>query len=301
MEAADSQGDPRLHLQVKNTFLDVQTHEEMERRYPRMRSKSWDGSTSSSNSCSGTGDSDMGPEQYGYGAYAGYSGLGARQEPPQDAHPGHHWVVQENSSSASVSDSAGETAQSYRDFMWELERGQRDAGIPVPREAQQAPEVKATPQSEPDADDDFQPEYGQSVGSKGHGRGKCTPCTRVLVRPGCEYGARCMFCHLEHSSQTDTKKSRHRPCKAARQQYKQTIQKIAQEYKDKPEQKQKALGKIADASPYMRSLLKGMGEAEDGDEGDVQASQAETLVARDVALPTLPWCQRRFLVMQSVT
>lgn len=28
-----------------------------------------------------------------------------------------------NSSSASVSDSAGETAQSYRDFMWELERG----------------------------------------------------------------------------------------------------------------------------------------------------------------------------------
>ncbi|CAK9078839.1 C3H1-type domain-containing protein [Durusdinium trenchii] len=116
----------------------------------------------------------MGPEQYGYGAYAGYR--------------------------------------------------QRDAGIPVPREAQQAPEVKATPQSEPDADDDFQPEYGQSVGSKGHGRGKCTPCTRVLVRPGCEYGARCMFCHLEHSSQTDTKKSRHRPCKAARQQYKQTIQ-----------------------------------------------------------------------------
>lgn len=26
----------------------------------------------------------MGPEQYGYGAYAGYSGLGARQEPPQE-------------------------------------------------------------------------------------------------------------------------------------------------------------------------------------------------------------------------
>eukprot|EP00913_Durusdinium_trenchii_P035469 g33194.t1 len=115
-----------------------------------------------------------------------------------DAHPGHHWVVQENSSSASVSDSAGETAQSYRDFMWELERGQRDAGIPVPREAQQAPEVKATPQSEPDADDDFQPEYGQSVGSKGHGRGKCTPCTRVLVRPGCEYGCQPTYCAQHH-------------------------------------------------------------------------------------------------------
>ena len=47
-------------------------------------------------------------------------------------------------------------------------------------------------------EDDYQPRYGQSLGAKGHGRGKCTPCTRILIRPGCEFGARCMFCHLEH-------------------------------------------------------------------------------------------------------
>ena len=38
--------------------------------------------------------------------------------------------------------------------------------------------------AESEGDDDFQPDFGQSIGSKGHGRGKCTPCTRILVRPG---------------------------------------------------------------------------------------------------------------------
>ena len=46
--------------------------------------------------------------------------------------------------------------------------------------------------------------------AQGHGRGRCTPCTRILARPGllavlwvsescgpgCEYGTKCMFCHL---------------------------------------------------------------------------------------------------------
>lgn len=260
---ADSQGDSRLHLQVKNTFLDFQTNEEFQRRTSQTRSKSWDGSTSSSSVCSGTGDSEN--EHY-YGA-----NVQSRQEL-------HHWVVQTNSSnSASVSDSVGETAgQSFRDFVWELETGQTSPSHPV--------EVTA-PESE--GDDDFQPDFGQSIGSKGHGRGKCTPCTRILVRPGCEYGSRCMFCHLEHSSQMDNKKNRHRPCKAARQQYKQTIQKIYEEYKDKPEQKQKALGKIADASPYMRSLLKGL----DGKEEDEIEEPKKNKAAPVPEMPRVPGLQ----------
>ncbi|CAL1173589.1 unnamed protein product [Cladocopium goreaui] len=258
---ADSQGDSRLHLQVKNTFLDFQTDEEFQRRTSHTRSKSWDGSTSSSSVCSGTGDSEN--EHY-YGA-----NVQSRQEL-------HHWVVQTNSSnSASVSDSVDETAgQSFRDFVWELETGQTSP----PHPAEAAVEFES---------DDFQPEYGQSIGSKGHGRGKCTPCTRILVRPGCEYGSRCMFCHLEHSSQMDNKKNRHRPCKAARQQYKQTIQKIYEEYKDKPEQKQKALGKIADASPYMRSLLKGL----DGKEEDEIEEPKKIKAASAPEMPRVPGLQ----------
>jgi len=72
-----------------------------------------------------------------------------------------------------------------------------------------------------------------------------------------------MFCHLEHSEQMDSRKNRHRPCKAARQQHKQTIQKVYEEYKDSPEKKKKALEKIAGASPYMRSLLKSLGEKDE--------------------------------------
>ena len=102
MEAADSQGDSRLHFQVKNTFLDFQTVEDgpavksknlgitwdnrldrpmfyrsglycnrfdmvkvsstrptpvatqdFQRRTSQVRSKSWDGSTSSSSVCRG--------------------------------------------------------------------------------------------------------------------------------------------------------------------------------------------------------------------------------------------------------
>lgn len=268
MDAGDSKGDSRLHLQVKNTFLDVQSTEDLQRRTSLVRSKSWDGSTSSSASCSGTGDSEN--EHY----YPSYPSQLHRPE-------FHHWVVQENSSASnSVSDSVGETAMSYsyRDFVYELEGGQRSPPHPA--------EVTA-PESE--EDDDFQPEYGQSIGSKGHGRGKCTPCTRVLVRPGCEYGSRCMFCHLEHSSQTDNKKNRHRPCKAARQQYKQTIQKIHEEYKDKPEQKQKALGKIADASPYMRSLLKGLDGKEEENE---DSGRRDTLAASSTSeMPRVPGLQ----------
>ncbi|CAL1173590.1 unnamed protein product [Cladocopium goreaui] len=239
---ADSQGDSRLHLQVKNTFLDFQTDEEFQRRTSHTRSKSWDGSTSSSSVCSGTGDSEN--EHY-YGA-----NVQSRQEL-------HHWVVQTNSSnSASVSDSVDETAgQSFRDFVWELETGQTSP----PHPAEAAVEFES---------DDFQPEYGQSIGSKGHGRGKCTPCTRILVRPGCEYGSRCMFCHLEHSSQMDNKKNRHRPCKAARQQYKQTIQ-------------------IADASPYMRSLLKGL----DGKEEDEIEEPKKIKAASAPEMPRVPGLQ----------
>lgn len=85
----------------------------------------------------------------------------------------------------------------------------------------------------------------------------------------------------------DNKKNRHRPCKAARQQYKQTIQKIYEEYKDKPEQKQKALGKIADASPYMRSLLKGL----DGKEEDEIEEPKKIKAASAPEMPRVPGLQ----------
>eukprot|EP00434_Breviolum_minutum_P031910 symbB.v1.2.028219.t1/scaffold2970.1/size66223/1 len=264
MDAGDSKGDSRLHLQVKNTFLDVQTYNgehlmcaaRVGMGPPLPLLVAWELSIWELRS--GTGDSEN--EHY----YPSYPSQLHRPE-------FHHWVVQENSSASnSVSDSVGETAMSYsyRDFVYELEGGQRSPPHPA--------EVTA-PESE--EDDDFQPEYGQSIGSKGHGRGKC-----------CEYGSRCMFCHLEHSSQTDNKKNRHRPCKAARQQYKQTIQKIHEEYKDdKPEQKQKALGKIADASPYMRSLLKGLDGKEEENE---DSGRRDTLAASSTSeMPRVPGLQ----------
>ncbi|CAE7222859.1 unnamed protein product [Symbiodinium sp. CCMP2592] len=55
-------------------------------------------------------------------------------------------------------------------------------------------------------------------------------------------------------------------------------QKVYEEYKDNPEKKKKALEKIAGASPYMRSLLKSLGEK---DEEEVLAHLAKA----DEALP----------------
>lgn len=85
----------------------------------------------------------------------------------------------------------------------------------------------------------------------------------------------------------DNKKNRHRPCKAARQQYKQTIQKIYEEYKDNPDQKKKALERIAETSPYMRSLLKGLGEK---DEDEVLARLGQAVDEKELA-PRVPGLQ----------
>jgi len=251
--------DMQFHMvQVRNTFLEVQTSEDVGPKSLRpRRSKSWSGS-SSSNSCHENSSGDAEKEQWFSVTVSGQA---------------HHSVFDENSSSSSALDpDSWENAMHEFNSPWETAMHEFQSSSPSSRRvppppppprdgAQVAPAVQL--RIEEQINDDYQPQYGQSIGAKGHGRGKCTPCTRILVRPGCEFGSRCMFCHLEHSEQMDSRKNRHRPCKAARQQHKQTIQKVYEEYKDSPEKKKKALEKIAGASPYMRSLLKSLGEKDE--------------------------------------
>jgi len=289
---------PDMHfhmVQVRNTFLEVHVPEDAERKSTRPRSKSWSGS--SSNSCPENSSETAEKEQWHSVNVPGQA---------------THRLFEENSSS-SVSVDSETQSPSWQDFLQEFQVGLRGAEqqpkLPQPkppqpkqslppavrpqaaRETREA-EVDAAFQSQIEAieellEDDYQPQFGQSIGAKGHSRGKCTPCTRILIRPGCEYGARCMFCHLEHSHHMDSKKNRHRPCKAARQQYKQTIQKIYEEYKDDPERKKKALEKISETSPYMRSLLKGLG---DDDEEEVLARVAQAAADEGVG-PRVPGLQ----------
>ncbi|CAE7248227.1 unnamed protein product [Symbiodinium sp. CCMP2456] len=202
----------------------------------------------------------------------------------------HHSVFEENSFSSSSSALESESwDHALHEFQSSSSASSRRQPPPPRDDVQGAQAAQSRMEAiEELLDDDYQPQYGQSIGAKGHGRGKCTPCTRILVRPGCDFGARCMFCHLEHPSHMDSKKNRHRPCKAARQQYKQTIQKIYEEYKDNPDKKKKALEKIAETSPYMRSLLKGLGEK---DEDEVLARLGQAVEEEELA-PRVPGLQR---------
>jgi len=272
----DSSGSSDVHfhmVQVRNTFLEVQTQEDVNRKSTRPRSKSWSGS-SSSNSCLENSSADVEKEQWFSVASAGQA---------------HHSVFEENSFSSSSSALESESwDHALHEFQSSSSASSRRQPAPPRDDAQGVQAVQSRMEAiEELLDNDFQPQYGQSIGAKGHGRGKCTPCTRILVRPGCDFGARCMFCHLEHSSHTDSKKNRHRPCKAARQQYKQTIQKIYEEYKDNPDKKKKALEKIAETSPYMRSLLKGLGEK---DEDEVLARLGQAVEEEELA-PRVPGLQ----------
>ncbi|CAE7503299.1 unnamed protein product [Symbiodinium natans] len=281
----DAPGSLDMHfhmVQVRNTFLEVQTQEDVERKSTssRPRSKSWTGS-SSSNSCNENSSADAEKEQWYAVTTSGQA---------------HHSVFEENSSSASsalesVSTSWENALHEFNNSAAPTTRRLQPPLPPAPAPKDNAQAAQAV-QSRIEAieeflEEDYQPQYGQSIGAKGHGRGKCTPCTRILVRPGCDFGARCMFCHLEHSHHTDSKKNRHRPCKAARQQYKQTIQKVYEEYKDNPERKKKALEKIAETSPYMRSLLKGLGEK---DEDEVLARLGQA-VEEELSAPRVPGLQ----------
>lgn len=108
--------------------------------------------------------------------------------------------------------------------------------------------------AEDDSDDEYQPAYGWSRGSERHHLGQCSPCIRLRKEPGCELGADCKFCHVEHNR--NDKKGRNRPCKATRVRWKRMIDDVEEQYKDNPKAKEKALHELVKLNPYMRSLLR---------------------------------------------
>lgn len=57
-----------------------------------------------------------------------------------------------------------------------------------------------------------------SQGSVGHELGTCKPCLFVHSKVGCQNGAECTFCHMQH-----TRNSKPRPCKGKRDRYKKLI------------------------------------------------------------------------------
>lgn len=71
-----------------------------------------------------------------------------------------------------------------------------------------------------------------SVGSAGHGLGKCRPCAFARSSSGCKFGAECSFCHLvaEHTEQV-----RMRPCKGKRERFKRAMAAIEGKVAQNPE------------------------------------------------------------------
>lgn len=158
-------------------------------------------------------------------------------------------------SSETTSESAASTAHG-RVSMEEKIRMEKVAAVQA--------KIRELTQSDPMLGEDGPPPeivYGWSQGSANHDNGKCTPCIHFTTRAGCKHAEACRFCHLEHGE--EARRGRHRPCKATRNQCKQLLAQMNDLYKDDPEQKQQAYLKLAQQSPYMKSLLKGVLDSED--------------------------------------
>lgn len=224
------EGDHRIF--VRNTFLEVQDQDDLDHKQMLKRSNSWSASSSSDVDPSSV-DDFLVPQQ------------------PQ-LRPEH---VVWHDSSETTSESAASTAHG-RVSMEEKIRMEKVAAVQA--------KIRELTQSDPMLGEDGPPPeivYGWSQGSANHDNGKCTPCIHFTTRAGCKHAEACRFCHLEHGE--DARRGRHRPCKATRNQCKQLLAQMNDLYKDDPEQKQQAYLKLAQQSPYMKSLLKGVLDSED--------------------------------------
>jgi len=224
---------------VRNTFLEVQDEGEVNERNALRRSNSW--SASSSSSMSSASEDFVHTLQ-------------------QAAGPGHmtnHFVWNDSSEVSSESGISGST----------VPRSSLEDQLRQERVAQVQAKIRELTQNDPllsGEADDMSPEnivYSWSAGSTNHAAKKCTPCIHFTTKTGCKHGESCRFCHLEHTE--DTKRGRHRPCKATRNQCKQLLSQMNDLYKDDPEQKRIAYQTLAEQSPYMKSLLKGVLDPEE--------------------------------------
>eukprot|EP00435_Cladocopium_sp_Y103_P041204 s156_g11.t1 len=223
---------------VRNTFLEVQDEDEVNEKNALKRSNSWSASSSSSMSSA---------EDFVHTLQ-------------QQAGPGHmtnHFVWNNDSEVSSESAISGST----------VPRSSLEDQLRQERMAQVQAKIRELTQNDPmlsGEGDDMPPAdivYSWSAGSANHAAKKCTPCIHFTTKAGCKHGDACRFCHLEHTE--DSKRGRHRPCKATRNQCKHLLSQMNDLYKDDPEQKRIAYQTLAEQSPYMKSLLKGVLDPEE--------------------------------------
>ncbi|CAL1166878.1 unnamed protein product [Cladocopium goreaui] len=213
---------------VRNTFLEVQDEDEVNEKNALKRSNSWSASSSSSMSSA---------EDFVHTLQ-------------QQAGPGHmtnHFVWNNDSEVSSESAISGST----------VPRSSLEDQLRQERMAQVQAKIRELTQNDPllsGEGDDMPPAdivYSWSAGSANHAAKKCTPCIHFTTKAGCKHGDACRFCHLEHTE--DSKRGRHRPCKATRNQCKHLLWQMNDLYKDDPEQKRIAYQTLAEQSPYMKS------------------------------------------------
>jgi len=110
-------------------------------------------------------------------------------------------------------------------------------------------------------------------GSAKHASGSCKPCLYFRTKVGCNSGAKCTFCHIEHEA-----KARARPCKAKRMQCKQLANNMKSEAMDKVGGAEAAAKTLVDSSveqSYLATILASKARKED--EEDLSGKRASLL------------------------